>query len=48
MHEYDVALKSVLSRVGGGVLKKLIGFEVTRWHNVELPAARDRPCWPAA
>jgi hypothetical protein len=42
MDEYDVALKSVLSRAGGGVLQKPIGFEVTRWHNAELPAVRHR------
>jgi hypothetical protein len=42
MHEYDAALKSVLTRVGGTVLTELTGFTVTRWHNAELPAVRHR------
>jgi hypothetical protein len=37
MHEYDVALKSILMRLTGSVLAKLTGFEVKHWHNVELP-----------
>lgn len=42
MHEYDVALKSVLRRLTGSVLRELTGFAVTRWHNVELPAVQNR------
>ena len=42
MHEYDIALKSVLRRLTGTVLRDLTGFTVTRWHNVELPAVQNR------
>jgi len=42
MNEYDIALKSVLRRLTGGVLRDLTGFSVTRWHNVELPAVQNR------
>jgi len=42
MHEYDIALKSVLRRSSGGVLRELTGFTVARWHNVELPAVQNR------
>jgi len=42
MHEYDIALKSVLRRLTGGVLRELTGFAVKRWHNAELPAVQSR------
>jgi predicted transposase YdaD len=42
MHEYDVTLKSILTRASGSLLRQLIGFEVSRWHNVELPVVRHR------
>lgn len=42
MHEYDVTLKSILTRLAGSVLAGLTGFAVERWHNVELPAVRHR------
>jgi hypothetical protein len=42
MHEYDVTLKSILTRLAGSVLAELTGFAVERWHNVELPAVRHR------
>jgi hypothetical protein len=41
MREYDIALKSILTRLPGSVLAELTGFAVKRWHNVELPEARD-------
>ena len=40
MHEYDVALKSILMRLPGRVLEELTGFAITRWHNAELPQVR--------
>ena len=40
MHEYDIALKSVIRRLSGGALKALTGFAIERWHNVELPEVR--------
>jgi hypothetical protein len=40
MHEYDIALKSVLRRLSGNVLAELTGFAIARWHNVELPEVR--------
>ena len=42
MNEYDIALKSVLRRLTGSVLRDLTGFTVTRWHNVELPTVQNR------
>jgi len=42
MHEYDITLKSILTRSGSGLLAQLTGLEVMRWHNVELPAVRQR------
>jgi hypothetical protein len=42
MHEYDIALKSILMRLNGSVLTELTGFAVERWHNVELPAVQNR------
>jgi geranylgeranyl pyrophosphate synthase len=40
VHEYDVALKSVIRRLSGGVLQALTGYAIDRWHNVELPEVR--------
>jgi hypothetical protein len=40
VHEYDIALKSVIRRLSGGVLESLTGFAIERWHNVELPEVR--------
>jgi len=42
MHDYDIALKSLLRRLTGSVLRDLTGFTVTRWHNNELPAVQSR------
>jgi len=42
MHEYDITLKSILTRLAGSVLVELTGFRVERWHNVELPSVRHR------
>ncbi len=41
MHEYDIALKSILMRLPGSVLEELTGFAITRWHNAELPQVRN-------
>jgi hypothetical protein len=40
VHEYDIALKSVIQRLSGSALKALTGFEIERWHNVELPEVK--------
>lgn len=40
MHEYDIALKSVIRRLSGSALLTLTGFAIERWHNVELPEVR--------
>jgi predicted transposase YdaD len=40
VHEYDIALKSVIRRLSGPVLQTLTGFAIQRWHNVELPEVR--------
>jgi predicted transposase YdaD len=42
MHEYDIALKSILTRPAGSALARLTGVEVARWHNTELPEVRSR------
>ncbi len=42
MHEYDIALKSVLRRLSGSVLRELTGFTVARWHNTELSKVQNR------
>ena len=42
MHEYDVTLKSILTRVPGSVLAELTGFTIARWHNTDLPVVRHR------
>ena len=41
MHEYDIALKSVIRRLSGSALRALTGFAIERWHNVELPEVRN-------
>jgi hypothetical protein len=40
VHEYDIALKSVIRRLSAPVLEALTGCAVVRWHNVELPEVR--------
>lgn len=40
MHEYDIALKSVIRRLGGNALRALTGFAIERWHDVEMPEVR--------
>ena len=40
MHEYDIALKSVIRRLSGNALRALTGFAIERWHNVELSQVR--------
>jgi len=42
MHEYDIALKSILMRRTGSLLTRLTGFEVSRWHNTEFAEVRSR------
>src|SRR5713226_2795386 len=42
MHEYDVALKSILMRPGSGLLAALTGSSSLRWLNVELPKVNNR------
>jgi len=41
VHEYDIALKSVL-RLDGKALAAVTGVTIERWHNVELPGVRAR------
>lgn len=41
MHEYDIALKTLLMRPDGVVLARLTGASIERWHNVELPEVRN-------
>jgi hypothetical protein len=41
MHEYDIALKSILMRLAGSVLEELTGFAVARWRGTELPEVRN-------
>jgi len=42
VHEYDIALKSILTRRSGSVLSRLTGLTVSRWHNSELPEVRSQ------
>jgi hypothetical protein len=37
LHEYDVALKRILTRPGSELLAALTGSSRLRWFNVELP-----------
>jgi hypothetical protein len=42
MHEYDVALKNMLTRPGSSILAQLTGASSLRWLNVELPKVSNR------
>jgi len=42
MHEYDIALKNILTRPGAGLLARLMGCKVAQWHNSELSGVRSR------
>lgn len=42
MHEYDVALKSILTRPGSSILTQLIGVRSLKWINVEAPKVNNR------
>ena len=43
MHEYDVALKSLLQRsLTGSVMADWAGVRIARWHNTDLPVVRSR------
>ena len=42
MHEYDIALKTLLMRPGGSLLSTVTGASIDRWHNVELSEMRSR------
>ncbi|MDQ1469744.1 MAG: hypothetical protein QOJ99_1224 [Bryobacterales bacterium] len=41
MHEYDIALKSLLMRPGDSLLPAITGLPIERWHNVELSEVRN-------
>src|SRR5580658_2722578 len=41
MHEYDMALKKILTRPGSMLLTALIGLPSLRWLNVEAPLVRN-------
>ena len=41
MHEYDVALKRILTRPGSALLTALTGSSSLRWLNVEAPLVRN-------
>jgi hypothetical protein len=42
MHEYDVALKNILTRAGSSILAQLTGASSLRWINVEAPKVSNR------
>jgi hypothetical protein len=42
MHEYDVALKKILTRPGSSVLAQLTGASSLKWINVESPKVSNR------
>jgi hypothetical protein len=42
MHEYDVALKNILTRPGSSVLVQLTGAASLKWINVEAPKVSNR------
>ena len=42
MHEYDVALKNILTRPGSSVLEQLTGASSLKWLNVEAPKVSNR------
>ena len=42
MHEYDIALKNILTRPGSSVLAQLTGASSLKWLNVEAPKVTNR------
>jgi predicted transposase YdaD len=42
MHEYDVALKNILTRPGSSILTQLTGASSLKWINVEAPKVSNR------
>ncbi len=42
MHEYDAALKNILTRPGSSVLARLTGATLLKWLNVEVPQVSNR------
>jgi hypothetical protein len=42
MHEYDVALKNILTRPGSSVLEQITGASSLKWLNVEAPNVSNR------
>jgi predicted transposase YdaD len=42
MHEYDAALKNILTRPGSSVLAQLTGASSLKWRNVEAPKVSNR------
>src|ERR1035438_9209185 len=42
MHEYDAALKNILTRPGSSVLAQLTGASSLKWLNVETPKVRNQ------
>jgi hypothetical protein len=42
MHEYDVALKNILTKPGTSILEQLTGASSLRWINVEAPKVSNR------
>jgi predicted transposase YdaD len=42
MHQFDLTLKTILTRDTGIFPASLTGMEVARWHNTELPEVRSR------
>jgi predicted transposase YdaD len=42
MHEYDAALKNILTRPGSSILAQLTGASSLRWINVETPKVSNR------
>jgi hypothetical protein len=42
MHEYDVALKNILTRPGSSILAQLTGESSLKWINVEAPKVSNR------
>jgi hypothetical protein len=42
MHEYDVALKNILTRPGSALLVRLTGASSLKWLNVEAPKVNNR------
>jgi predicted transposase YdaD len=42
MHEYDIALKNILTRPGSSILAQLTGASSLKWINVETPKVSNR------